>query len=156
MSTPRRSGAVAAAAALLALGACTVEVEVAGIAGAPRIVGERSRASGLAVGEWTWSYPDGTTRERGTLVDGRRAGTWTQWWANGEKRSEGARVPARDRDASPRDGPWTFWHPNGAVAARGVFVHGVREGAWEYSLDDGRLDGDQSGLYHDDVRIGDG
>lgn len=150
----RRSAARAAACASLALAACTQAVSIEGLAEAPRIVGQRERVSGRETGVWTWSYPDGTTRERGTLVDGRRTGTWTTWWMNGEKRSEGARVPLPDRDACPRDGPWTFWHPNGAVAARGVYRLGEREGDWEYTLDDGRIVGEMAGQYHDDVRIG--
>jgi len=55
--------------------------------------------------------------------------------------------------ASEREGPWTFWHENGALRARGVFREGRREGRWEYALDDGGLDGLQSGEYHADRRV---
>jgi hypothetical protein len=58
-----------------------------------------------------------------------------------------------ETNTSPREGPWTFWHQNGAIAARGIYRLGRREGAWEFSLDDGRLDGDRSGLYHDDEKL---
>lgn len=147
--------ATAAACALIAA-ACTRDVRVAGVTGGPRIEGQRSRASGEDRGAWTWWYPSGAVRESGALADGRRVGTWRQWWSNGERRSEGARVPAPDGRASPREGPWTFWHPNGGIAGRGIYRAGKREGAWEYSLDDGRLDGDRSGLYHHDRKIADG
>lgn len=131
-------------------------MHVAGVAESTRIEGRTERLTGRETGEWTWSYPNGTQRERGTLEDGHRVGTWSQWWSNGERRSEGRRdYDARTR-TSPREGPWTFWHPNGAIAARGIYRAGRREGAWEYSLDDGRLDGDRSGLYHDDLKIADG
>lgn len=127
-----------------------------GVAESPRITGARARWGGDETGTWTWSYPGGTPRETGTFEDGRRVGVWSQWWSNGERRSEGRREYDPRTRTSPREGAWTFWHPNGAVAARGIYRGGQREGAWEYSLDDGRLDGDRSGLYHDDLKIADG
>ncbi|MCY2960872.1 MAG: hypothetical protein NTY35_11960 [Planctomycetota bacterium] len=152
----RGTSASIAAGVLAFLPACTREVQVAGFAESPRIVGQRSRWTGEDTGTWAWSYPDGTARERGDLEDGHRVGTWSQWWSNGERRSEGRRVFDAKTASSPREGPWCFWHPNGAIAARGIYRHGEREGAWEYSLDDGRLDGNQSGIYHDDRKIADG
>ncbi|MBL8862284.1 MAG: hypothetical protein JNK02_09755 [Planctomycetes bacterium] len=146
----------AAALASAVLAACQREVRRAGSADAPRAEGARSRLDGADQGQWTWRYPDGTLRERGALQDGLRVGTWTQWWSNGAVRAQGARVPDRATRSSPREGPWTFWHPNGQFAARGIYQAGQREGWWEFSLDDGRLDGDQSGLYHEDARILDG
>ncbi len=148
--------ALCAAGVLASLAGCTREVRVAGVTDSVRIEGSDSRWTGEDTGTWTWSFPDGTQRERGTLADGRRVGTWSQWWSNGERRSEGRRDYDERTRTSPREGPWTFWHPNGAVAARGIYRHGKREGTWEYSLDDGRLDGDQTGLYHDDLKIADG
>ncbi len=145
-----RGGArsVAIVLALAASTACTREVHVVGPAGEARVEGRRSRTTGDANGIWTWSYPSGSPRERGEMVDGHRTGAWSQWWSNGERRSEGRRQYDDATRTSPREGPWMFWHPSGAVAAQGVFHGGDREGVWEFSLDDGRLDGDRSGLYH--------
>jgi hypothetical protein len=140
-------------AALAILASCTREVRILGRTGEPRIEGQRAVWTGAATAAWTWSYPTGARRERGQMVAGHRGGSWSQWWSNGELRSEGQRVYDADTRTSPREGPWTFWHPSGAVAARGIFRHGRREGAWEFSLDDGRLDGDRSGLYHDDEKL---
>lgn len=139
---------VAVLLALTASTACTREVHVVGPAGEARIEGQRSRATGDETGIWTWSYPSGSPRERGEMAGGHRTGAWSQWWSNGERRSEGQRAYDAATRTSPREGAWTFWHPNGAVAAQGVFRSGNREGVWEFSLDDGRLDGDRSGLYH--------
>jgi len=143
-------------AALASFAGCAREVHVEGVTDSVRIEGQMSRWTGRKTGPWTWSYPDGTRREQGTLEDGRRVGTWSQWWSNGERRSEGQRAYDQRTRTSPRAGAWIFWHPNGAVAARGIYFDGQREGAWEYSLDDGRLDGDRSGLYHGDQKITDG
>lgn len=134
---------------------CTREVRVGLPDGEPRVLGQRTSANGAVLGAWTWNYPNGVPRERGEYVDGLRVGTWTQWWSNGEKRSEGGRRPDAATKTSPRHGPWTFWHANGVIAARGVYDRGRRSGVFEYSIDDGRLDGDRSGFYHDDARIGD-
>jgi len=125
----------------------------AGPTGHVRFEGQRSRVTGRETGEWTWYFPDGSLRERGAFEDGRRVGSWTQWWSNGERRSEGVRVWDAETRTSPREGAWTFWHPNGALASRGMCRGGRREGWWEFSLDDGRLDGDKSGLYHANFRI---
>jgi hypothetical protein len=144
------------ALAAWALAGCAQEVRHGGTESKPRIEGQRARPGGAEEGLWTWRYPDGAVRERGSLTRGRRTGTWTQWWSNGALRSRGAREPDPARGTSPREGPWSFWHQNGALAARGIYRAGLREGMWEYSLDDGRLDGDRSGLYHRDERLTDG
>jgi len=137
----------------LFLAACDKEEVRMGATGHVRFEGHRSRVTGREAGMWTWYFPDGSLRERGTLEDGRRVGSWTQWWSNGERRSEGLRAWDEETRTSPREGAWTFWHPNGTLASRGICRSGRREGWWEFSLDDGRLDGDKSGLYHADVRI---
>lgn len=155
-STRNPLRAFAGSALILALASCTREYRLAGITGGPRIEGRKSLLYGADTGTWTWSYPSGSKRESGTLDGGRRVGLWSQWWSNGERRSEGRREYDAATRTSPREGPWIFWHQNGAIAARGIYRRGKREGAWEYSLDDGRLDGDQSGLYHDDRKIADG
>ncbi len=151
----RRGTACAALTLLFITSACTREIRVAGPTGEVRMEGARGRWSNEPVGTWTWSYPGGSARERGTLTDGHRTGEWMQWWSNGEKRSLGRREYDTTTRTSPREGAWTFWHPNGSVAARGIYRRGSREGAWEYSLDDSRLDGDRSGIYHDDVKLAD-
>ena len=104
-------------------------------------------------GPWTWWYPNGELREQGTIENGRRVGTWRQWYPNGQRRSEGARVWDEATRSSLRDGPWTLWFENGERKARGIYVRGKREGQWDYTLDDGSLDGDRTGEYHDDRRI---
>jgi len=160
MSATSRVGAAPpvalAALALWCASGCTREVRVGLLDEEPRVQGHRSSTSDAEVGAWTWNYPNGLPRERGDYVDGLRVGTWTQWWSNGEKRSEGERRPDSATKTSPRHGPWTYWHANGVIEARGVHDRGRRSGVWEYSIDDGSLDGDRSGLYHDDARIADG
>lgn len=110
-------------------------------------------AQSRETGAWTWWYPNGERRERGTLEDGARTGTWTQWYPNGQRRSEGRRAWDAATHSSQRVGLWTFWHENGERLARGVYRTGRREGHWDYSLDNGALDGDRTGEYHDDARV---
>jgi len=156
-SRVRAASSVALAAlALVGASGCTREVRVPLPDDEPRVLGHRSARDHVEVGVWAWTYPNGVPRERGAYVDGLRVGTWNQWWSNGERRSEGERRPDPATKTSPRHGPWTFWHANGVTAARGVYENGRRTGMWEFSIDDGRLDGDRSGLYHDDARIADG
>ena len=112
-----------------------------------RVDGERE------VGPWLWWYPNGERREAGTVENGKRVGEWTQWYPNGQRRSRGVRVYDARTHASPRDGVWTFWHENGSILARGVYTLGQREGHWDYSREDGSLDAEKTGEYHDDQRL---
>jgi hypothetical protein len=104
-------------------------------------------------GPWTWWFPNGERREQGTIAGGRRVGTWTQWYPNGQRRSRGVRAWDEASRASVREGLWTFWHENGERSAVGVYIAGRREGHWDYTLDDGSLDGDRTGEYHHDQRV---
>jgi antitoxin component YwqK of YwqJK toxin-antitoxin module len=109
--------------------------------------------SGKPDGVWTYWYPNGERAESGTYRDGLRVDTWTTWYPNGQKRAEGARAPDATEESSPREGLWTEWYENGERAARGVYRAGKRAGHWDVSHDDGGLDGDRTGEYHDDARI---
>ncbi len=113
-----------------------------------RSAGALSRLQGTREGLWTFWFPNGELREQGRYQDGLRVGTWKQWHANGQARSEGEREADAALDASPRTGCWRFWFENGALEAQGVYVHGLREGHWDYHFTDGELDGDRSGEYH--------
>jgi hypothetical protein len=140
---------------VLTLTACGPHIEYYGD-GLRRADGDIADATSAAereTGPWTWWYPNGEPREQGTLDNGRRIGTWTQWYPNGQLRSRGERAFDAAARASPRTGAWTFWHENGEIHATGIFVGGRREGHWDYTLDDGSLDGDRTGEYHDDRRI---
>jgi len=132
----------------LALCGCSKPVAAHWAGGAPRFEGALARLSGTREGNWTFWFPNGGLREQGCYAGGLRVGIWKQWYANGELRSEGEREAAADENASPRTGYWRLWFENGAPEAQGVFVHGLREGHWDYHLTDGELDGDRTGEYH--------
>ena len=121
--------------------------------GSRRSSGSASRTSGLEEGTWSTWYPNGERRESGEFRAGQRVGIWTQWYPDGQRRSRGERVWQPAHHASPRSGSWTFWHVNGEVLAHGVYRDGQREGHWDYSLEDGTLDGDHTGEYHDDRKL---
>jgi antitoxin component YwqK of YwqJK toxin-antitoxin module len=125
---------------VLAARRCDKKEVKAGPTGHVRFEGQRSRVTGTRSRRVDLVLPDGSLRERGKFEDGRRVGVWSQWWSNGARRSEGLRVWDEETRTSPREGAWTFWHPNGALASRGLCRGGKREGWWEFSLDDGRLD----------------
>ena len=118
-----------------------------------RVAGSSPDVLARETGPWTWWYPNGDRREQGTLENGRRTGTWTQWYPNGQRRSQGLRAWDDASRASVREGVWTFWHENGERSAVGVYRAGRREGYWDFTLDDGSLDGDRTGEYHHDQRI---
>ncbi len=145
---------VGSACALVALAGCGRDIEYYGD-GMRRADGHVANDAALTRedGAWTWWYPSGERREQGTLDHGRRAGEWTQWYPNGQRRSRGDRAWDAAAQSSPRAGAWTFWYENGVVLGHGLYRAGRREGHWDYSLDDGTLDGDRTGEYHDDLRI---
>ena len=121
--------------------------------GTKRAEGRLAWLAEVEDGFWTYWYPNGVLREQGRYDRGRRTSVWVQWFPNGQRRSEGRRSWIEATRASEREGPWIFWHENGTVRARGTFRAGAREGRWDYSLDDGGLDGLQSGDYHADRKI---
>jgi len=130
------------------LAGCVKEVRRDWGPGTARFEGSVSRLGGEREGLWTFWFPSGELREQGRYERGLRVGHWKQWHANGATRSEGEREPLPGQQESPREGYWRFWFENGAPEAQGVFVHGLREGHWDYHLTDGELDGNRSGEYH--------
>lgn len=109
---------------------------------------------GAEQGRWTFRYRDGQVREQGRYEGGRRVGHWVQWFPNGQRASEGERGWSEASGASERQGPWLHWHENGTLRARGSYVDGRREGAWEFWTSQGAPDPALSGLYRDGTRIG--
>lgn len=140
--------------ALLACAACSREVERFYPDGVLRSTGRELGPEKVPDGPWKTWYPGGEPREEGVFDHGRRVGVWTQWWPNGQRRSRGARAWDETLRSSPREGAWTFWHANGVRAAQGAYVKGQREGRWDVSLEDGTLDGDRTGEFHLDQKIG--
>ena len=118
-----------------------------------RSEGRRPWIGALEEGYWTYWYPNAALREQGRYVHGRREGTWEQWYPTGAPRSRGRRAWNEATQCSARVGTWIFWHENGVRQSVGVFRDGRREGHWDYNHVDGSLDGDQTGEYHDDVRL---
>ncbi|MEY2747408.1 MAG: hypothetical protein RL112_2450 [Planctomycetota bacterium] len=137
---------------LLCLASCQRTVEAHWDSGVLRSRGAVDWFDGRREGEWVFHHQNGERRESGRYEDGRRVGVWTQWYPNGQLRSRGQRLPSPE-GPSWREGAWTYWHENGIVAARGIHRRGLREGAWEMSIDSGGLDGLGSGLYHEGVRV---
>lgn len=151
---PTRPALLEGLLAALACAACSHEVERFYPDGVLRSSGSVYGAQQLPDGLWKTWYPGGEPREEGRYERGRRVGVWTQWWPNGQRRSRGTRAFDEALQASPREGAWTFWHANGVRAAQGVYHKGLREGRWDVSLEDGTLDGDRSGEFHADAKIG--
>lgn len=142
-----------AALALALLASCSREVVRAGRTGGLRLAGAETCTARAETGTWSWWYPDGELREQGSYEHGRRAGVWTQWYPNGQKRAQGERRFCASTGRSEREGVWVFWHPNGREAARGLYCAGLRCGLWEYTNQDGGLDGDASGEYDADRKL---
>ncbi len=141
----------AAIAVLLLLAACGETRRTYHPSGVLRDEG-RVDLQGRASGTWTYWYPVGEIRERGSLRGGRREGLWTQWYARGQKHSEGRRRWNDEQQASPREGPWTFWYSNGQLRGVGSFEAGRPLGEWTWWNHLGQLDEKRSGLYVDGAK----
>lgn len=109
---------------------------------------------GTEDGAWSYRYPDGQLRERGSWDQGKRVGTWTQWYPSGQRHSTGERRWDAAFRGSPREGPWTFWYANGELRARGSFTDGRAAGEWRWWNHLGELDARRSGVYVDGERVG--
>jgi antitoxin component YwqK of YwqJK toxin-antitoxin module len=109
--------------------------------------------SGRRQGGWSWWYPDGELRERGTFRAGRRDGLWQQWYASGQKHSEGVRLWDDQARASLREGPWRFWFENGQLRGQGAYEGGRPVGEWRWWTDLGVLDAGRSGRFAAGVRV---
>jgi len=69
-------------------------------------------------------YADGTIREKGTTLDGRRHGDWEEFWPDGELKSSG-----RYQDEL-RTGTWRTYHDTGSTRSEGSYASDLREGHW--------------------------
>jgi antitoxin component YwqK of YwqJK toxin-antitoxin module len=107
---------------------------------------------GRETGVWTFWYPVGEIRERGSYDAGRRAGPWTQWYVGGQRHSRGDRRWNAEAQASLREGPWTFWYSNGQLRGVGSFEAGRPVGEWTWWNHLGRLDEKRSGFYVEGVK----
>src|SRR5690606_32516496 len=56
---------------------------------------------------WTSRWPDGTPREQGRLLHGRRLGVWIRWYEHGRRAEESPYADGR------LHGPATAWFPTG-------------------------------------------
>ncbi len=125
---------------------------------------------GLQEGEWTFWYPNGVCKARGSYAKDERTGLWTHWHEDGslqmrgEYRDErqqglweywypGGRPLCRGAFRDGREhGEWQFWHENGALAQRGCFASGKRQLEWcEWAADSTVV---SLGSYLDDVPAG--
>jgi antitoxin component YwqK of YwqJK toxin-antitoxin module len=57
--------------------------------------------------------------------------------------------------AGLRDGPWVSFHANGQKAAEGAFEKDQRVGRWTSWKPSGEIDASKSGVYEQNVRVGD-
>lgn len=77
-------------------------------------------------------YPSGSTRSRGSLLNGHRHGRWTEFF------DSGAVLMAGTYEDGTRVGEWTFHHADGSLRSRGLYVAGLRDGTWRCFHPDGR------------------
>ena len=50
-------------------------------------------------------------------------------------------------------GPWKRWHRNGQVAGEGRLEAGMFEGPWQAWNEDGSVNAQQTGTYHEGVKV---
>jgi hypothetical protein len=126
----------------------------------------------LADGPRTLWHDNGVKRGEGAYLDGKRQGPWTYWYESGQKRWEGTFEADRSEGLERswfengqreyegtfhdevRDGRWQRWYDNGRPAVFGHYRQGERQGEFRYWGYDGQLDRERSGVYADDVKVG--
>jgi len=88
---------------------------------------------------WTWWYPNGKVRRKGSYHQGRPIGRWETWFANGLQQAvfHYSSSPLGPPHATVPEETWQHWYPNGQLRYRVTFVHGVLEGLGEVWYDSG-------------------
>ena len=118
---------------------------------------------GFIQGSWSDVYPDGTPKDKGKYVNGRRSGRWIFYDPLGKVMQEG------DYKNGKEDGEWQWYFPDGSVrlrqnyengllnglseeysdsgkiVARGQYVDGLEEGEWQYFTDGQASDNKKGG-----------
>lgn len=78
----------------------------------------------------------------------------TSTYPSGERESQVAVVP----DASGslvKDGPFVRWTRAGRKLEQGIYTDDKRTGPWTFWNEDGSVDRERSGVYENDVKVGD-
>lgn len=85
--------------------------------------------------EWTFHYPDGRLRAKGSFIDNQRFGRWIFFDEQGKVTARGHYV------AGQMEGSWTFLGSAGQPLQEGSFIHGRREDEWSLYCVSGALRG---------------
>ena len=113
-----------------------------------QVVEEGEYQRGKRAGTWRTFHGNGSPSTEGAYAAGKRQGEWRAWRADGSLASE-ARY-----EADTLHGPFRRIAPNGTVIEEGAYELGARTGPWTHRSEDGSVDGERSGIYADDERIG--
>jgi len=102
--------------------------------------------NGRRVGDWKFLYENGNQEQTGTYNKrGRPEGLWKWYFENGNMLRE------EELTNGKLDGSFTEYAEDGTIIAKGLFVDGLKEGAWYYHLGDIMEDGN----YKADLKDGD-
>lgn len=88
-------------------------------------------AEGLAEGEHTTKYPNGTLQVKGEVLQGKRHGIWTTWRPNGMKWSENT------YNLGVLEGKTVSYYENGQVHYIGYYKNDEKEGKWIFFNEEG-------------------
>jgi antitoxin component YwqK of YwqJK toxin-antitoxin module len=118
---------------------------------------------GFIQGNWSDVYPDGTPKDKGKYVNGRRSGHWLFYDPFGKIMQEGEYKNGKE------EGEWQWYFPDGSVRlrqnyengllnglsveysdsgkiiAKGQYVDGLEEGEWQYFTEGQASDGKKNG-----------
>ncbi len=124
-------------------------------------------------GPWQdYDITTGTPRLSGNYSDGLREGRWILQWRNGQVieeshylhgelhglhrkyTSEGILIEEDTWEHGEKTGIARQFYADGTVQVEGSYRNGLREGPWRYYTKAGELNRNWSGIFEDDIRVG--
>ena len=89
------------------------------------MLGEGPKSGTRNAGHWRYFGEDGTLKDEGEFVDGKKNGLWTNYYPSGKVATRGTYI-----NDEPT-GNWEYFFEDGTVSSSGAFKDGKREGLWK-------------------------
>lgn len=79
---------------------------------------------GVLDGAFQAWYSNGTSKIKGTYVNGKKSGSWSEWYENGKLKSQA------NYEKGLLNGAFSRWFENGQQQAIGIYNKGLLNGLW--------------------------
>ena len=81
-------------------------------------------SNGNKIGEWTFYYPTGEIKKKGSYQNGEKEGKWTAYHKNQKVRY------VEEYQNNLENGKWLSFDEKGELQAKGFYKNGLKDGKW--------------------------